>query len=678
MASPFYITTPIYYVNARPHLGHAYTTIVADVARRYHALKGQETYFLTGTDEHGDKVVEAAQKENKETRDYVDMISGLFRNLWPELLVSNDQFIRTTDPEHIQVVQDILQKIYDNGDIYFSEYEGLYCFGCERFYLERELVDGKCPDHEVEPKRIKESNYFFRMSKYQDWLIDHIKKNPGFIRPQRYANEVLAFLKEPLEDLCISRPKTRLTWGIDLPFDDKYVTYVWFDALLNYASALGYPDGEKFQKFWPGVQHLVAKDILKPHGIYWPTMMKAAGIPIYNHLNVHGYWNVADSKMSKTLGNVVEPLDLAKKYGVEAFRYFLMRDMTFGLDSSFSEEALVGRINSDLANDLGNLFSRVVSMAHKFCGGKVPQNHPELAFDSDWKLSDNAVETVEAYDLAMEEFQFHKGLGFVWEFISRMNKYVDFTSPWVLAKDKAAAAQLEAVMYNLLEGLRLVAGLVWPVMPDAAEKMVEHLGLDKDEFLKDTESLGQWGVLKPGTSLQKAMTLFPRIDVKKLEEKVPEKIISAKIPELKPEIDIDTFAKVDLRVGTVVAAQAVPKANKLLQLTVDLGEPEARTVVAGIAKAFKPEELVGKQVLVVANLKPAKLMGIVSQGMVVAAVDKEVIGLATVNTPVPPEPHFVRHGTRETGNGRPGNVLARIPGGPQAQAGSQAHGNVHS
>ncbi|MBI9077217.1 MAG: methionine--tRNA ligase [Desulfatibacillum sp.] len=636
MASPFYITTPIYYVNARPHLGHAYTTIVADVARRYHALKGQETYFLTGTDEHGDKVVEAAQKENKETRDYVDMISALFRNLWPELLVSNDQFIRTTDPEHIQVVQDVLQKIYDSGDIYFSEYEGLYCFGCERFYLERELVDGKCPDHETEPKRIKESNYFFKMSKYQDWLINHIKNNPGFIRPQRYANEVLSFLKEPLEDLCISRPKTRLTWGIDLPFDDKYVTYVWFDALLNYVSAVGYPDGEKFQKFWPGVQHLVAKDILKPHGIYWPTMMKAAGIPVYNHLNVHGYWNVAESKMSKSLGNVVEPLDLAKKYGVEAFRYFLLRDMTFGLDSSFSEEALVGRINSDLANDLGNLFSRVISMAHKFCDGKVPSDHPDLAFDSDWKLSGNAMETVEAYDVAMEEFQFHKGLAAVWEFISRMNKYVDFTSPWVLAKDKASAAQLEAVMYNLLEGLRLVAGLVWPVLPAAAEKMVEHLGLNKDEFLKDPEALCQWGVLKPGTPLQKAVTLFPRIDVKSLQEKEPENTMTPKVPELKPEIDIETFAKVDLRVGTVVEAQAVPKANKLLQLTVDLGEEEHRTVVAGIAKAFKPEELVGKQVLVVANLKPAKLMGIVSQGMVVAAVDKEVIGLATVNTPVPP------------------------------------------
>ncbi|SHI59943.1 methionyl-tRNA synthetase [Desulfatibacillum alkenivorans DSM 16219] len=638
MASPFYITTPIYYVNARPHLGHAYTTIVADTAKRYHQLRGQDAYFLTGTDEHGDKVVEAAEKENKEVRDYVDMISGLFRNLWPELLISNDQFIRTTDADHIKVVQEVLQKIYDNGDIYFSEYEGLYCFGCERFYLERELVDGKCPDHEVEPKKIKESNYFFRMSKYQDWLIDHIKKNPGFIRPQRYANEVLSFLKEPLEDLCISRPKTRLTWGIDLPFDENYVTYVWFDALLNYASALGYPEGEKFQKYWPGVQHVVAKDILKPHGIYWPTMMKAAGIPVYNHLNVHGYWNVADSKMSKSLGNVVEPLELSKKYGIEQFRYFLMREMTFGLDSSFSEEALVGRINSDLANDLGNLFSRVVSMAHKFCKGTVPENHPDLAFDSDWKLSDAAMEAVEAYDLAMDEFQFHKGLAAVWEFISRMNKYVDFTAPWVLAKDKAAAAQLEAVMYNLLEGLRLVAGMVWPVLPNAAETMVERLGLNKDAFLKDSAALGEWGVLKPGTQLQKAVTLFPRIDVKKMEEKAPEKKQKApKTPELKPEIDIEDFGKVDLRVGTIIEAQAVPKANKLLQLTVDLGEPEPRTVVAGIAKAFEPQDLAGQQVIVVANLKPAKLMGITSQGMVVAAVNKKgVIGLSTVNTPVPP------------------------------------------
>ena len=339
MPKPFYITTPIYYVNARPHLGHAFTTIVADVACRFHSMRQTETFFLTGTDEHGDKVVRAAKEENLSPRTYVNKISKLFKDLWPNLNIKYNHFIRTTDKSHIAVVEQILQRIYEQGDIYFSEYEGLYCFGCERFYLERELVNSTCPDHETIPELIKESNYFFKMSRYQDWLIDYIKDNQGFIRPERYKNEVLSFLKEPLEDLCISRPKTRLKWGITLPFDNNYVTYVWFDALLNYISALGYPDDELFKNLWPSAQHLIAKDILKPHGIYWPIMLKAAGIPVYKHLNVHGYWNVDQSKMSKSIGNVVEPLQLTNIYGLDAFRFFLMREMVFGLDSSFSRRS---------------------------------------------------------------------------------------------------------------------------------------------------------------------------------------------------------------------------------------------------------------------------------------------------------------------------------------------------
>ncbi|PIE71289.1 MAG: methionine--tRNA ligase [Deltaproteobacteria bacterium] len=636
-ASPFYITTPIYYVNAKPHLGHAYTTIAADVACRFHAMQGLDTYFLTGTDEHGDKIVEAAEKQGVSPREYVDSISALFRNLWPEMAIENDQFIRTTDPDHIRVVEGILQKIYDSGDIYFSEYEGLYCTGCERFYHERELVDGKCPDHEVAPRRIKEANYFFRMSKYQDWLIDHIQSNPEFIRPERYRNEILAFLRDPLEDLCISRPKTRLTWGITLPFDENYVTYVWFDALVNYLSALGYPDGEKFNRYWPGVQHIVAKDIIKPHGIYWPTMLKAAGIPLYNHLNVHGYWNVDQSKMSKSLGNVVSPLDMKDTYGLDAFRFFLMRDMSFGLDSNFSEAVLVHRINSDLANDLGNLFSRVLTMAHRWCGGTVPAFDAETEKTFDLGLSTHAMTTIETYEREMAGFRFHKALQAVWAFISHINKYIDVTLPWQLAKDTSARTQLDTVMYNLLESLRVITGLIYPVMPGSAKIMHERLGGVPDTPFFSLALLKQWQMLQPGTTLMKSIILFPRIDTEKLAEALaeaaPEKTLS---PPLKNMIGIDDFFKVDLRVGTVVAAEPVPKSNKLLKLSVDLGEGEPRTVVSGIAKSYTSDAMIGKQVMLVANLKPAKLMGIESNGMVLACVDKKGAVIATLDGDVAP------------------------------------------
>jgi methionyl-tRNA synthetase len=372
MEKTFYVTTPIYYVNAPPHIGHAYTTIVADVMARFYRMSGYKTFFLTGTDEHGDKVAEAAANANVTPQEYTDKISALFRQLWPELSITNDYFIRTTDANHVNTVRSILQKVYDSGDIYFGSYEGHYCVGCERFYRDTELEDGKCPDHQTAPELRKESNYFFTMSKYQEWLIHYIKDNPDFIRPERYKNEVLAFLREPLEDLCISRPKTRLTWGITLPFDEDYVTYVWFDALINYITGIEYPEGDTFKAFWPVCEHLIAKDILKPHGIYWPTMLKAAGVEPFQHLNVHGYWNIDQSKMSKSRGTVVKPLDLKDKYGLDPFRYFLLREMVFGLDANFSEESFVQRTNSDLANDLGNLVSRSITMAVKYCDGKVP------------------------------------------------------------------------------------------------------------------------------------------------------------------------------------------------------------------------------------------------------------------------------------------------------------------
>lgn len=609
MSEAFYITTPIYYVNASPHIGHAYTTIVADVLARYYRMAGVETFFVTGTDEHGDKIAEAAQKAGITPKEYADRISAQFRSLWPELSITNDYFIRTTDSNHIENVRYILQKVYDSGDIYFGQYEGYYCVGCERFYMEKELVDGKCPDHQTEPEHRKESNYFFRMSKYQNWLIDYIGEHPDFIRPERYKNEVLAFLREPLEDLCISRPKSRLEWGITLPFDENYVTYVWFDALINYVTAVGYPEGENFRKFWPYAQHLIAKDILKPHGIYWPTMLKAAGIEPYRHLNVHGYWNSDQSKMSKSLGNVVRPLDLKDKYGLDAFRYFLLRDMVFGLDSNFSEEAFVQRLNSDLANDLGNLVSRTITMAVKYCDGKVPAIKQN---DYDNLLLDAAGRAVAEMKNCFAEMALHKALMAIWEFINITNKYIVEKEPWTLGKDPASKEKLIAVMYNLLAALRAVAILISPFMPQTARKILQQIGVGDQEKLNLDGTL-DWGTMCAGNPLTRGESLFPRVEKdKKMTTTEQEKPAI----DLKPEIDYDDFAKVDLRVATILEAQMVPKSNKLIKLKVDIGEE--RTIVAGIGKDYKPEELIGKKIVVVANLKPAKLMGVESRGMLLA------------------------------------------------------------
>jgi len=684
MSKTFYITTPIYYVNAEPHLGHAYTTIVADVAARFHRLLGVPARMQTGTDEHGDKIAQAAAKEGIEPQAYADRISGLFRRTWPPLGIQPDNFIRTTDPGHIKAVQSILQKVFDAGDIYFAKYGGNYCVGCERFLTDHELVDGKCPDHGVPPVYQEEENYFFKMTDYTDALKKHLQDHPDFIRPERYRNEVLAILEQGLEDLCISRPKSRLTWGIEMPFDKNFVTYVWFDALINYLTGLDWPDGELFQKFWAGPeaspQHLIAKDILKPHGIYWPTMLmalaKAEGREpdyyLYAHLNVHGYWQVGEGKMSKSLGNVVRPLDLKDKYGVDAFRYFLMREMTFGLDSAFSEDLMVERYNADLANDIGNLFSRVLNMLHRYREGVVPQPCPEAAqgwqgenieaephkghiFSSAAHQQMASFETAAAYKASLEGFAFSQALAWVWDLIDAANKFVVRREPWALAKEPDKARELDQALYLLCQRLADIAVLIWPFMPDTAQAMARTLGLGEIVPGMAQRILESQDLLPAGTRIAKPKALFPRVETDKVQAKAAKKEAKAdqgpqeagKQKKAKPakkaapagpaaEITIDDFARVDLKLGKVLEAERIEGADKLLKLLIDLGEDQPRQVVAGIAQHYAPEEIEGRQVVVVANLKPVSLRGVESRGMVLACVDGKSVRVVSPDMEMKP------------------------------------------
>ena len=620
----FYLTTPIYYVNDRPHLGHAYTTIVADTMVRYRRLAGDDVWLLTGTDEHGDKIAQAAAKAGVTPQALADQNSAAFRETWRALGISHSDFIRTTEERHQKVVLAILQKLWDAGEIYLGKYGGHYCFGCERFYTEKEIVDGKCPDHQTALQWIEEENYFFKMSKYQGWLIDYIERHPDFVRPERYRNEVLGFLRDPLTDLSISRPRRRLEWGIPLPFDDKYVTYVWFDALINYVSALGGPGDPRFEKFWPHVQHVIAKDIVKPHAIYWPCMLKAAGIPLYRHLNVHGYWTLGGQKISKSVGNLVEALALKEKYGNDAFRYFVLREMVFGLDADVSEEAFVGRLNADLANDLGNLVSRVTTLIVNLNRGAVPEPGPPTAAEEGVLAAFTKAKADAA--TAMEEFAFQRALAAMWEFVGVVNRYVDATQPWALAKDASKRERLSAVLYTLAESLRVLGIVLAPFLPDAATKIRAGLGQPGEPKLVDAV----WGRLAPGTTVQKVSGLFPRVDV-------PIKPGTGELEAVTaaPRIKMDEFGKIELRVAEVVAAEPLPKSKKLLKLTVSLGE-EQRTLVAGIAEHYTPAELVGKKVVVVANLEPAKLMGVESNGMVLAASSAGKLAVLTPDRDLPP------------------------------------------
>ncbi len=625
-SNTFYITTPIYYVNASPHLGHAYTTILADSIMRINKLLGKETFFLTGTDEHGDKIVQAAREKGISPKEYVDKISNEFRELWIKFKIGNDYFIRTTDPKHKACVQKILNIVYEKGDIYFGEYGGYYCFGCERFYTEKELVDGKCPDHQKEPEYIYEQNYFFRLSKYQDWLKTYIEKNPDFIQPEGFRKEVLALLREPLDDLCISRPKKRLTWGIELPFDSNYVTYVWFDALINYISALDWPDGEKFKKFWPNAYHLIAKDILKPHAIFWPCMLKSAGIPLFKGLRVHGYWKVNEAKMSKSLGNVVSPLEMAEKYGLDGFRYFLLREMRFGFDGNFSEESLVNRFNSDLANDLGNLFNRSLSMTHKYFDGYVPKPHEYRGIDEE--IIEFGKKAMSEYIEDFTNFNTSIALERLWEFIRRINKYIDQTAPWTLYKNKEIS-NLKTVISVVLTSLKKIAIFLWPVMPDASELMLKQLGLNLDiTSVNLKQEISDWTPLDTQQKVASRSNIFPRVEKVRFEEDKEESKKTEKTVSFKD------FQKISLKIGVIKEAQKVPNADKLLLLKVDVGEKEPRDIVAGIAEFYDPKDLINKEVVVVTNLEPKKIRGYISHGMILAARDKKGLALLTVDKDV--------------------------------------------
>jgi methionyl-tRNA synthetase len=503
-----YLTTPIFYVNAEPHLGHTYTMVVVDTVARYCRSRGVDTFFLTGTDEHGDKIAEVAAAAGETPKAYADRISSLFRSTWDACGIRYDHFIRTTDEHHRRFVQHVLDEVNRKGDIYFGEYGGLYCTGCERFYLEKELVDGKCPDHKIAPRQVKEENYFFRMSRYQDRLVAHIEANPDWIRPERYRNEVLGFLREPLEDLCISRPKSRLTWGIDLPFDESFVTYVWFDALLNYTSAAALRGTQFFDDYWPCAEHFIAKDILKPHGVYWPTMLMAAGFPLYRHLNVHGYWTVEGNKMSKSLGNVIAPSEMIEKYGNDAFRYFLLRESVFGLDADFREETLVNRYNGDLANNVGNLVSRTLSMLQRYFQGDLPEVSRAEAIDRELEQAFAAAEA--EIERQMSNLGFNRALEALLRATDRANKYIAETAPFTLAKKPEEMPRVGTILRNLAEALLRTGRLVAPFLPQTGEHILDLLNASAEP------AAVAWGRGFPrGHRVKPPAALFPRIETRR-------------------------------------------------------------------------------------------------------------------------------------------------------------------
>ena len=643
MPKPFYITTPIYYVNDVPHIGHAYTTVAADVLARYRRLRGDDVFFLTGLDEHGQKVQQAAAKAGIDPQTHCDRLAPQFKDLWQRLNISHDAFIRTTDVAHKTIVQRYLQQLHDKQLIYKADYTGWYCTFDERFWTEKDVVQGLCPDCKRPVEQISESNYFFRMGQYQERLIRHIESHQDFIRPQSRRNEVLGFLQKPLEDLSISRPKSRLSWGIELPFDSAYVTYVWFDALVNYISALEYlTETPTMKRYWPASVHLVGKDILTTHAVYWSTMLMALELPLPQTIFAHGWWTVNGEKMSKSRGNVVAPYAIVDEFGADAFRYFLLREVPFGYDGDFSREALVGRINSELANDLGNLLNSTLTMIERFAKGLLPQPHDHARTDS--LLRDQATQLSGLVDAHLAKLEFNRALEGIGGVVQVANQHIDKSAPWKLAKDAANQPILQTALYDAAETLRIVALMLSPFMPHTTEAINRQLGMTGP--LPDA----QWGGLQPGTAIAKGKPLFPRIEniASQGDSRVNQEQSTVPTPQPSPsvaaapapatpegQISIDEFMKIQLKTATVLTAERVPKSEKLLKLHVDLGG-EQRQIVAGIGKKYEPEHLIGKRIVIVANLKPAKLMGIESQGMVLAAGDKDVGGLVTVIEDVPP------------------------------------------